>query len=162
MEGELKKAVAATSSIESALTEAFHSVDKAIVDAGIEKSGSTVVAAFVRGSTAHIANAGDARAVLSRGGKAERVSYDHKASDDAEIKRCEAAGGAFLWGRLQGETMITRALGDANLKPYCISTPFYKAVDIDSSCQFLVLVCDGVTDVFEDQVYSLLLLCWRA
>ena len=48
--------------------------------------------------------------------------------------------------------MITRALGDANLKPYCTAEPSYKQVPLDAACEFLVLVCDGVTDVFQDQV----------
>lgn len=82
-------------------------------------SGATVVAAVLRDRVLHVANAGDARAVLSRSGKAQRLSYDHKASDPAEIARCEALGAGFLWGRLQGQVMVTRALGDQEIKKYC-------------------------------------------
>lgn len=35
----------------------------------------------------YIANLGDTRAVLSKNGVAERMSYDHRATDYAEVER---------------------------------------------------------------------------
>lgn len=51
----------------------------------------------------YTANAGDARAVLCRGGKAVRLTYDHKGSDRQEAKRITDAGGFVMGGRVNGE-----------------------------------------------------------
>jgi len=134
---------------EKAFTAAFAQLDeetKSLKDT----SGATVVAAVVDKNTVHVANAGDARAVLYSDGVITRVSFDHKASDPGEVKRCEELGASFLWGRLQGQTMITRALGDHDMKQYCVSTPYYSKTDFKKGKSFLILACDGIWDVMED------------
>lgn len=50
----------------------------------------------------YTANAGDARAVLSRGGRAVRLTYDHKGSDAQEAKRIKEAGGFVMNNRVNG------------------------------------------------------------
>lgn len=51
----------------------------------------------------YTANVGDARAVLSRGGKSVRLTYDHKGSDTQEAKRILDAGGFVMNNRVNGE-----------------------------------------------------------
>ena len=46
-----------------------------------------------------VANAGDSRAVLCRGGNAIALSQDHKANRDDEVARVQAAGGHVWWNR---------------------------------------------------------------
>jgi protein phosphatase PTC1 len=50
----------------------------------------------------YTANAGDARGVLCRAGKAVRLTYDHKGSDKQEAKRIVDAGGFVLNNRVNG------------------------------------------------------------
>jgi protein phosphatase PTC1 len=50
----------------------------------------------------YAANAGDARAVLCRGGEALRLTYDHKGSDAQESKRIMDAGGFVMNNRVNG------------------------------------------------------------
>lgn len=50
----------------------------------------------------YTANVGDARIVLCRGGKALRLSYDHKGSDENESRRVSKAGGLILNNRVNG------------------------------------------------------------
>lgn len=59
--------------------------------------GATAIAALIVGGELWVANAGDCRGVLCRGGKALALSRDHTADDDAERGRLTAAGGAASW-----------------------------------------------------------------
>ena len=94
----------------------------------------------------YTANVGDARIVLSRNGKALRLSYDHKGSDENEGRRISNAGGLILNNRVNGVLAVTRALGDSYLKdlvtghPYTTETVIQPDVD-----EFLILACDGVS-----------------
>lgn len=53
----------------------------------------------------YTANVGDARIVLCRGGKALRLSYDHKGSDENEGRRVANAGGLILNNRVNGMSL---------------------------------------------------------
>lgn len=94
----------------------------------------------------YTANVGDARIVLCRNGKALRLSYDHKGSDENEGKRVANAGGLILNNRVNGVLAVTRALGDAYMKdlvtghPYTTETVIQPDVD-----EFIILACDGVS-----------------
>ena len=93
----------------------------------------------------YTANVGDARIVLCRNGKALRLSYDHKGSDENEGKRIAGAGGLILNNRVNGVLAVTRALGDAYMKDLVTGHPYTTETviqpDID---EFLILACDGV------------------
>jgi len=117
--------------------------------------GCTAVTCLVTGSgdSRHLftANAGDARAVLCRDGKAIRLTEEHKASDEIEAKRIAEAGGFIVNGRVNGQIIITRSLGDHLMKDFIISNPYtshYKLTDKDT---YLIVACDGLWDVVEDQ-----------
>jgi serine/threonine protein phosphatase PrpC len=51
-------------------------------------------------------NAGDSRAVLSVGGEAEALSYDHKPGNKGENSRIVAGGGFVEFGRVNGVSFI--------------------------------------------------------
>jgi len=128
-----------------------------------EDEGSTSVAipesthaklkpSAVRQRVLYTANVGDARIVLCRAGKALRLSYDHKGSDENEGKRISNAGGLILNNRVNGVLAVTRALGDTYMKdlvtghPYTTETVIQPEVD-----EFLIIACDGLWDVCSDQ-----------
>lgn len=103
----------------------------------------------------YCANAGDSRAVLSRAGRAIRLTLDHKPSLPSERERIEKCGG-WLEGdppRVMGMLAVSRALGDFSLKeknivsaePHCVRMELHQDDDI------LLLACDGVWDVLSDQ-----------
>ncbi|KHJ35561.1 putative protein phosphatase 2c [Erysiphe necator] len=100
----------------------------------------------------YTANVGDARIILCRKGKALRLSYDHKGSDENEGKRVADAGGLILNNRVNGVLAVTRALGDNYMKdlvtghPYTTETIIQPDVD-----EFIILACDGIWDVCTDQ-----------
>lgn len=77
------------------------------------RSGCTAVMSFIRSETCdsgdssqkrvlYTANVGDARTVLCRGGKAIRLTYDHKGTDEHESRRITEKGGFLLNNRVNG------------------------------------------------------------
>lgn len=136
------------------LNEAFVSADNKLADLQIY-SGCTVVVCFVQvldhGRVLHTANVGDARAVLCRGGKAIRLTYDHKGSDANEAKRIVDAGGLVLNDRVNGVLAVTRSLGDCSMKALVVGNPYTTSLDLTCYDEFLILACDGVWDVLSDQ-----------
>jgi serine/threonine protein phosphatase PrpC len=67
--------------------------------------------------TLYIANAGDSRSVLGRGGKAVALSYDHKPNNEIEKARIEKAGSTITEeGRVDGNLNLSRSLGDMKYK----------------------------------------------
>jgi len=100
----------------------------------------------------YTANVGDARIVLCRGGKALRLSYDHKGSDENEGKRVTNAGGLILNNRVNGVLAVTRALGDAYMKDLVTGHPYTTETVIQPDLdEFIILACDGLWDVCSDQ-----------
>ena len=125
-----------------------------LIDA--DNCGSTACVAVVRQEmgqrVVYVANVGDTRAVMSKNGLSERMSYDHKGLDQAEVDRVRQGGGIILDGRVGGSLAITRAFGDHSLKKDgVIAKPFIKKHVLRSSDKYLVIASDGVWDVLEDQ-----------
>lgn len=99
----------------------------------------------------YTANAGDARGVLCRAGRAVRLTYDHKGSDKQEAKRITDAGGFVMSGRVNGVLAVTRSLGDSSMKEYVVGSPYTTETELGSEDEFLILACDGLWDITGDQ-----------
>lgn len=138
-----------------ALRQSYLLTDKQMGETQIQFSGTTVISGLIRKHGGkrllYMANAGDARAVLCRNGKAERLSYDHKGSDEGETKRIIDAGGFVVLNRVNGILAVTRSLGDHAMKDYVIGDPHLVTVDLDPTDTHLILACDGLWDVTSDQ-----------
>jgi len=98
-----------------------------------------------------VANAGDARAVLSRGGKATQLTHDHTAKDEAEAKAITDKGGFIKGGNVNGLIAVTRALGDLHMKKYLSNEPYFTRTELTAEDEFLIVACDGVWDVVSNQ-----------
>jgi len=105
--------------------------------------------------TIYAANAGDARIVLGHGGKAHRITKDHRTDDPDEVRRIEECGGFIFKGRVLGILAVTRSLGDHCMKEYVIAKPYTSETSIDirpeTDISFIILACDGLWDVIKDQ-----------
>lgn len=138
---------------QEALKMAYEETDRQIQNTN---AGATAVTAFIRGRKLFIANAGDARAVLNRDGIAVRLSYDHKPTDPEEMKRIIAAGGTVRGGYIEkadkSGVAVARAFGDKDFKPMVTAEPYIAPeTDLFPPDNFLILACDGVWDVMNDQ-----------
>lgn len=95
----------------------------------------------------YTANVGDARIILCRSGKALRLSYDHKGSDENEGKRITNAGGLILNNRVNGVLAVTRALGDSYMKDLVTGHPYTTETVVQPDMdEFIIIACDGVSN----------------
>ncbi|KAN0111366.1 protein serine/threonine phosphatase 2C [Russula decolorans] len=99
----------------------------------------------------YIANAGDARGVLCRKGRALRLTYDHKGTDKQEAKRIMDSGGFVMSGRVNGVLAVTRSLGDSSMKEFVVGAPYTTETDLTEDDEVLILACDGIWDVLDDE-----------
>ncbi|KAI3941594.1 hypothetical protein MKW92_034069 [Papaver armeniacum] len=115
-----------------------------------ESVGSTAVVSIVTPEKVVVANCGDSRAVLSRGGKAVPLSTDHKPDLPAELQRIQGAGGRVIYWdgpRVLGVLAMSRAIGDNYLKPYVSSEPEITVTERTEEDEFMILASDGLWDV---------------
>ena len=105
---------------------------------------------------------------------AVRLTHDHKATDPKEIERIHSSGGMMIRGRVLGVLAVARSLGDHGLKDFVIGRPFLSSTTVEiannsvegtnenkvggwdkksslTDGEFLVVACDGLWDVMEDQ-----------
>ncbi|KAH9176315.1 protein serine/threonine phosphatase 2C [Lactarius sanguifluus] len=99
----------------------------------------------------YVANAGDARGVLCRSGRALRLTYDHKGTDKQEAKRIMDSGGFVMSGRVNGVLAVTRSLGDSSMKEFVVGAPYTTETELTEDDEMLILACDGIWDVLDDQ-----------
>lgn len=112
----------------------------------ITTSGATAVCALicskelegVAKKTLHVANVGDSRAVLvsslipgnttqapaktACNYTATRLSFDHRAEDEAEQQRIKEAGGFITRNRVLGILAVSRSFGDHGMKDFVTGT----------------------------------------
>lgn len=128
------------------------------------QAGCTAVVAIKRGNELYVANAGDSRGVLGRGGKAVALSEDHKPAHEIERTRIIAAGGFLsdIGGvcRVNGNLNLSRAIGDLRYKcntelppkdQIITAQPDIRKFTLTPEDRFFVLACDGVWDVMSNQ-----------
>jgi serine/threonine protein phosphatase PrpC len=156
---ELEKAYSSISEHSEAVRTAFENTyrrtDQELEEA--QYNGTTAITCYItrnpktNSRLLYTANCGDARVVLSENGIAKRLTFDHKANEESEIKRVKESNGFVAYNRVNGILAVTRALGDHAMKQWVISDPFQTCVELSDNSQFVILACDGLWDVFEDQ-----------
>uniref|UniRef100_A0A0E0CFN2 protein-serine/threonine phosphatase n=1 Tax=Oryza meridionalis TaxID=40149 RepID=A0A0E0CFN2_9ORYZ len=145
------------SDIKSAIAETYNHTDSEFLKAEsshTRDAGSTASTAILVGDRLLVANVGDSRAVVCRGGDAIAVSRDHKPDQSDERQRIEDAGGFVMWAgtwRVGGVLAVSRAFGDKLLKQYVVADPEIKEEVVDSSLEFLILASDGLWDVVSNK-----------
>eukprot|EP00798_Chlamydomonas_sp_ICE-L_P030462 gene30462-35473_t len=141
--------------VQQALMAAYLRTDASIPSSSSHESGSTAVTALVSSSHVILANCGDSRAVLSRGGVAVALTQDHSPDRKDEQARVTAAGGLILNHnglRVMGVLNMTRALGDSVLRKYgVIPDPDVYVEPIQAEDDFLILASDGVWCAMSNQ-----------
>jgi len=133
-----------------AMEETFIEVDRRMAD-WAKESGTTACVALIQASKLTVANVGDTRAVLCRAGKAMRLSFDHKPKVPSEKERIEKLGGFVAMGRVNAVLAVSRALGDSQVNNLVTAEPYVTVTQLQPEDEFLIVACDGVWDILEDQ-----------
>ncbi|XBW38020.1 hypothetical protein QEN19_003605 [Hanseniaspora menglaensis] len=154
----------ANKDIREIFNEAFQEADKEINNNLSGHSGCTAAVCLLRweqqdssddgldhSRMLYTANVGDSRIVLMRDDIALRLTYDHKASDPMECKRVESIGGLVIKNRVNGMLAVTRSIGDKFFDSLVIANPFTTKIELTSKDEFMIVACDGLWDVMEDQ-----------
>ncbi|KAK3000658.1 hypothetical protein RJ639_020752, partial [Escallonia herrerae] len=145
------------SDTKSAIADAYTRTDSEFLKSENNQhrdAGSTASTAILVGDRLLVANVGDSRAVICRGGSAFAVSRDHKPDQTDERQRIEDAGGFVMWAgtwRVGGVLAVSRAFGDRLLKQYVVADPEIQEEKVDSSLEFLILASDGLWDVVTNE-----------
>ncbi|XP_041017505.1 probable protein phosphatase 2C 10 isoform X1 [Juglans microcarpa x Juglans regia] len=138
------------------IIKAYEKTDQAILShsSDLGRGGSTAVTAIlINGQKLWIANVGDSRAVLSRGGQAIQMTIDHE--PNTERGSIENKGGfvSNMPGdvpRVNGQLAVSRAFGDKSLKSHLRSDPDIQNATIENT-EILILASDGLWKVMANQ-----------
>jgi serine/threonine protein phosphatase PrpC len=145
------------------IREIYYSVDKRILDkAETEKdfrAGSTATTAFLMENNRRlvVANVGDSRAVLCRGGKAIEVSVDHEPQKPEEREMVESKGGEVALSPMGGVYRVdkrlnmSRAFGDASIKEHLSVEPDIWDNKVTQDDEFFIVASDGLWKVMNNE-----------
>lgn len=114
--------------------------------------GTTVAVAIIIKDKLYTANVGDSRILLVnlKDKFVRRLSVDHKVSDPIEQERIKANLGLIQNDRVGGILALSRSVGDGCLSSFISCEAYMTETDYTHE-QGLILACDGVWDVMDDQ-----------
>ncbi|KAL4714588.1 hypothetical protein ACJJTC_006634 [Scirpophaga incertulas] len=143
-----------------ALIDAFHRTDADFIRKNNHdraNGGSTAVAVVIRGRQLYAAWVGDSLALLAKRMQLLQLVQPHKPDREDERERIEKSGGTVMhfgtW-RVNGQLAVSRAIGDAQYKPYVTATPEINTVNLDGNEDFVVVACDGLWDYVTEDVVT--------
>ncbi|KAL8213902.1 hypothetical protein R6Q57_003351 [Mikania cordata] len=120
-----------------------------------ERGGACCVTAVITSGNLVVSNAGDCRAVVSRGGAAEALTSDHRPSRPDEKQRIESLGGYVDCSRgvsrVLGSLAVSRGIGDRSLKQWISAEPETKVIKIMPEFEFLIMASDGLWEKVSNQ-----------
>ncbi|KAL3613120.1 hypothetical protein CASFOL_038369 [Castilleja foliolosa] len=140
--------------IEVAIKDGYLTTDSEFLKRDL-RGGTCCVTALITKGNLVVSNAGDCRAVSSRGGVAEALTSDHRPSRQDERERIEMLGG-FVESRngvprVLGSLAVSRSIGDQYLKQWVTAEPETKILKIEPDHEFLLLASDGLWDKVSNQ-----------
>eukprot|EP00041_Stephanoeca_diplocostata_P018203 m.379458 g.379458 ORF g.379458 m.379458 type:complete len:257 (-) comp20953_c0_seq5:3472-4242(-) len=151
-----------------ALREGFKATDAGFLMKAEREAltcGATACAVLVREKKLYVAWLGDSQAMLCRKAGPVQLMVPHKPNNEDEKQRIEAAGGVVVWygaWRVNGVLSVARAIGDKKLKEWVIGDPDVKEFDLDGTEEYLILACDGLWDVMDEDTVHTFITEWRA
>ena len=97
------------------------------------------------------ANIGDSSGYLINKSNIKLITKHHKCEDASEVKRIRDQGGIVFQGRIFGKLILTRTLGDKEMKKYgVIPEPDFFIKKIEEDDFFVIIASDGIWDVINE------------
>ena len=98
------------------------------------------------------ANVGDSNGFLINKNYIKLITKGHNCYDALEVKRIKDQGGIVFQGRIFGKLILTRTLGDKEMKKYgVIPEPDFFVKKIENEDIFIVIGSDGIWDVINQE-----------
>lgn len=119
-------------------------------------STSCVVIEYKKSNVPYLCviNTGDSRCVLCRNNFGIPLTKDHKPAWPEERRRLEELGGVIKFDgddyRIK-DLSVSRAFGDLDAQPFLTQEPDIFKYRLDQSDKFVILACDGLWDVVDNQ-----------
>ncbi|KAJ7585096.1 adenylate cyclase [Mycena floridula] len=111
------------------------------------KSGASGIVLYFVGKRLHVANAGNALAIISRGGSVVPVSQKHDPYDRLEMARIRNVEGWISpTGLVNDEIDISRSFGFFHLLPMVNARPFISSWEITEHDEFVIVGNRGLWD----------------
>ena len=103
------------------------------------------------------ANIGDSCGYLITKSKISLITKSHKCEDPSEVQRIRDNGGIVFQGRIFGKLILTRTIGDKEMKKYgVIPTPDFFTKKIEKDDLFVIIGSDGIWDVVnEEEIFKM-------
>jgi serine/threonine protein phosphatase PrpC len=131
------------------LKEVFERVDTTYLKC---QEGSTALVLLVDKGSISLVHVGDSRALLlNKKGTILFSTKDHKPNDFKEKLRIQHAGGFIRGNRAQGILAMSRAFGDAPLKPIVSAEPDIFSCKMMPDIEYAVLATDGIWDTLSNE-----------
>jgi len=159
----LSKHLELCNNVHEAIGQAIQELDDHALKNATDGSGSTCTISLIDKCNydVWVANIGDSRCILVSQTNVVQLSVEHKPDHPNEKTRIEQADGWVRLGRVMGILAVSRSLGDKGFKKnddtdnLVVSTPSIKHYKIKENKLHVILACDGLFDVFEnDEVQS--------
>lgn len=140
-------------SIEDNLKTSFSKIDSELKYYDSDYTGSTATIIYIENDNLICANVGDSRAFLISKSGPKMISVDHKCSDPNETQRIIKSGGIIKKGRVYGQLILSRTIGDLYVKKYgVINEPSISKNKIIPNTKFCVIASDGLWDVIDQDL----------
>ena len=148
--------------IEKSLIDSYQNIDDEISKENYnEESGTTSTTLLIYEKLNEkyfaCANVGDSQCYLIKKNSVLKISKDHKCNDKSEVDRIKKSGGMVFNGRVFGTLMLTRSIGDREMKNYGVcSIPYVNISKISDDDLYFIIASDGVWDVInEDDIFNI-------
>jgi serine/threonine protein phosphatase PrpC len=114
--------------------------------------GSTATILLIYKNNYFCANVGDSKCyIIKKDNKISLITKDHNCLDEKETKRIKGCGGIIFNKRVFGTLMLTRTIGDKEMKEYGVISKPYIYYDNLNEINFIIIASDGVWDVINEE-----------
>lgn len=139
------------STLEDIFKKCFSQIDEELIYYDSDYTGSTATLVYIIKDELYCANVGDSRAFLITKNGAEMISVDHKCTESSESERIIKSGGIVKKGRVNGQLILSRSIGDLNSKKYGVicEPSISKQKIINNNTKFCIIASDGLWDVID-------------